>query len=377
VKYAGRNSALGLLSGNVRRTLMKGDVDAFEMGIRIAMGSAACMWGYQQTGEGRLVGRIPADERDIARAAKVLEYSRYNEKKREWVSYRRADPYGLWLGAASDLHLAADIMKQYQSPENVETELEDVMAALIMVFTEPIVNGTWMKGLKDATGFIFDPERSVHSLKKVGLQKLTSLIPVTTGIDWVNTTFGSDDVYREVHELVDIFYKKVEGLSKELLPHRDPIYGRIAKREPRWLYLVNKTTMPEDPVLIEMVRVKANIRTPREFLILNGIKVDLTPTKINEFEEIYSKLPVEEGLTTLINSAGYKQVGDLKKKELLKKQVQHFRAAAKGIFLSKNKEVVEEVKTESLRQGKMDAGLIETDDTSSFLYNWSKKFGKQ
>jgi hypothetical protein len=377
VKYATKNTALGLLSRNVRDTLMKGDVDAFEMGIKMSFGTAAVSWAYQKYGEGKIVGRIPADERDIARTAKVGDYSAYNDKTKEWKSYRRGDPFGLWIGAACDLHLAADILAQYQTDENLETELEDVMAAFIMVFTEPVVNSTWMKGMQDATKWVFDPERSAHSAKKVALQKAASFIPVTTGIDWINSEFGSDDVYREIHELVDIFKKKVSRLSKTMIPHRDPVYGRIQKRERRWGHLINKKTMTEDPVILEMLRVKANIKTPREFLMFAGVKQDLSPKQLNEFEEIYSKLPVEEALNFLIESPKYKQLGSIKRREELRKQVSIFRTAAKGIFLSKNKEVTQELIDKAVKQGKIDAGIIATKDSSSFLYNWNKNFGKQ
>lgn len=369
-KFAAKNSILGLGSKAVRANLMGGGAEMYETIARISMGSAALYWGWNKYAEGKITGRLPADQRDILRAAGVQEYSIYNEKTREWVSLRRGDPFAMWLGLAADVHMAYDVYEQYKAGD-METEFSDVAAALVMAAVEPSVNSTWARGLLDLT-HLFDKNVSMKQVKQTGLRAVEGMLPATTGWGWAQSEFVSDDPYvREVNSMIDVIYKKLD--PTKLIPKRDPIYGKPIEREDRWLHAVNKRTMTEDPVMLEMVRVGANIREPKDYLQQSKVRLDLTPKELDEYEEIYSKLPVKDVLTTIINSKGYQMIGDDKTKaDILKSQVTKFREIAKKQYITKHPERIEDIKNKLLDKADAIMGFHTAKDSSTALYNWDK-----
>ena len=369
MKYAGKNSVLGLGSKTVREGLMAGGVKTYETIARITMGTAAMYWAWNAYEDGMITGRLPADQRETLRAAKVLEYAHYNEKTREWVSMRRGDPFALWLALAADFHMAMDVYAQYKAGD-MDREFEDVFAAFLSAAVEPTINATWMKGMKDFMEFIGDPEKSKHKAKRVGLKLIEGMIPGTTMIDYINSEFGNDSYYREMHDLTDLLWKKLD--STKLLPRRCPIYGTPVPRENRWLHAVHKKTFTDDPVLLEMVRTGTNVKSPRDYLEEGGVKVRLTQKQVDQFEEIYSKFPVKDVLTRIVKSKGFQTIGDdATKSEVLRSVISEFRQAAKGLYLAENPEVTQELINKIVNRAQAIAGFIEAKDPSAALYHWS------
>jgi hypothetical protein len=370
VKYAAKNSPLGLGSKTVLKKLGGGGVDMYETIARISMGSAAMYWAWNAYEDGEITGRFPADMRGILRQADVVEYAHYDKKTREWVSMRRGDPFAMWFALSADLHMAMDVYDQYKDGD-MDTEFQDVIAAFVMAAVEPTINATWMKGMKDFMDVVTDPERSKHKYKDLALKQVGSAIPATTLIDYINSEFGKDSYLREVHTLVDVLWKKLD--STKLLPKRDALYGEKKETENRWLHAVHKKTMTTDPATLEMVRIGADIQSPRDYLELDGVKLDLTPQKLDEFEEIYSKLPVKKVLNELVASPGYKAVKeDSTKAEMLKEIISEFRGAAKAKFMGKNPQITQQLIDKIISKAHAIAGLRESRDASAALLLWEK-----
>jgi hypothetical protein len=145
------------------------------------------------------------------------------------------------------------------------------------------------------------------------------------------------------------------------------------ERENRWNHLVNKRTMTEDPVLLEMVRVEANVRPPRDYLKIAGVKINLTPEQVDQYEQEYAKFPVKETLTKIVQSSGYKNIKDDQvRKDVLTNVVSEFRSAAAGIFMSKDSKVTDELINKTARKAERLAGYRMSTGSDAALYNWLK-----
>lgn len=369
-KYAAKNSPLGLASKNVWKKLGKGGVDMYETIARITMGTGAMYWAWNAYEEGNITGRLPRDQRSVLQAGGILEYAHYDEKTREWTSMRRGDPFALWLGLAADLHMAMDTYDNYKM-DDMDVEFHDVWAAFLAAAVEPTINATWMKGMNDFMKIAGDPEKSARGLKTTAIKAVEGLMPGTTLIDYINSEFGSDSYYRELHDLVDIITKKVN--SKALLPKRDAVYGTPVPREDRYLHAFHKRTMTEDKAKLELIRTGAEVRSPKEYLMAEGVKVRLTPEELDRFEQIYSEFPVKETLNTIVASKGFQAIReDRTKAEKLKAVISTFREGAKGLFLAENDKVTQAIIDKVVRRAEAIAGFHVARDSSSALYYWEK-----
>jgi len=371
MKYAGKNSVLGLASKTVREGLAAGGVKTYETIARMAMGTAAMYWAWNAYEDGKITGRLPVDQRSILRSSGVLEYAFYNDKTREWMSMRRGDPFALWLALSADMHMAMDVYAQYEA-DNMDVEFEDVFAAFLGAAVEPTINATWMRGMKDFMEFIGDPEKSKHKAKQVGIKLVEGMIPGTTLIDYINSEFGSDSYYREMHDLLDIIWKKLD--STKLLPRRDPVYGTPVEKVDRWGHIINKSIFTDDPVKLTMIETGTNVRSPRDYLVEEGERIKLTPDKLDRFQEIYSKFPVKEVLTGIVTNDSFKNIGDdATKSQIIQSVISEFRTATKALFEAENPEITQELINKIVNKAQAIAGFIEAKNSSAALYYWMQQ----
>lgn len=369
VKWAGKNSPVGLLSKGVWNNMLKGGVDMWEQVARMSLGSAAMYWSWGMFAEGKVTGRLPADKRAVLQSAGVQEYSYLNDDGK-WVSYRRTDPFGMWMAFTADLHLAMDVYDQYESDDDIDTKIEDVWAAGMHAIMDPVVGATWMKGAQDMFEFIGDPDKSTHKAKQVLMKQAGSMIPGATAIDYVNSEFGSDDYYRQLNEWVDVIYQKID--SGKLLKKRDPIYGNPVEREERWGHMVRQTTMTDDPVKIEMVRTGMKVSKLRDSLEFVGEPVKITPEVLDRYYDLYAQFPIKETLTQIVEADAYKEMGDDKTKaELLSSVITLFRGAAKDLLIAEQSQITDEAISRVVRRAEGIAGIRTNRDKTSALYRWA------
>ena len=129
--------------------------------------------------------------------------------------------------------------------------------------------------------------------------------------------------------------------------------------------------MSQDPVVVELLKVGYNLTSLRDYIRSHNIKVKLSPKEFDQFGDIYSQFPIKLVLDAHIQSKGYQAIGlRSKKKEILGGIISTFRSAAKKVFLSKNKEVSDRIKTKAVKRAMTIAGLLQDNNTDAALYPW-------
>lgn len=374
LKFATKNSFLGALSKDIRADLMlkNGEVAMYERVARMAMGSAAMVWGWNLYESGKITGRFPPDERTSLREAGLQEYS-YIRDDGTCVDLRRGDPFAMWLAFTADLHMAYDVYQQYEAGD-LDREFKDVWTAGMSALVEPTLGATWMKGAKDFWTFAMDPEKSGHMLKQWTLQQAGSLLPGATMADYVNSEFGEDTYQREVHTMMDVLWKKLD--PSKLMQKRSELYGTPIERERRWGHVLNVKTMSDDPVHQAILANGVNLRKTRDYLEADGARVKLTPQDVNRFKEIYSQFPVKEVLTGIVTQPWFtdETKGDAKMRgDLIRNVISEFREAAKAVFRAENQRVHEELIRKTVRRAEAIAGYYYQPDATAALYHWRNR----
>ncbi len=374
MKYSMRNSPLGLLSGHVHKQLKKGGMDMWETITRMAMGGAIMSYAWHKYDSGELTGRLPHDQLTILREAGIQEYAMFNRETNHWVDYRRSDPFGAMMAIAADLKMAMDIYDLYEEDEELEDKFAEVFAAVAMAFVEPTVNATFMRGMKDFLRLVMEPESPgfAEGLKRFSVDLFGRAIPTNTAIKWFRSEFTADEYFREVNTYMDQIWAMIN--PDRLIVRRDPIFGEKVERTERFMYALRQDEMTLDPVLLEMVKVGANVEPIRSTLEWAGRRQKITPRERERFYEIYESLNPREGLTRLINSPSYKNIGDLETRAtMIKDMISEYRKVARNEFFGRDPVKVQELRKRlELKQERM-LGLRPSVHPSTSLYKFIKE----
>jgi hypothetical protein len=336
-KYSAQRSPLGLLGSRFSTDWAAGGVKRWEAAARVATGSAVMYMAYQLYDDQKITGRVPPGQQDAWQAADIQPYSLRVGNK--WYSYDRFDPFGMLIGMAADIGLLVDL---YEYNQNVPEDLHENLATqAILTLSEPVLNKTWMTGVQDILNLVLQPERM--NIKKFGLQQGSKFFPGMTAFDFYNKNFNDTHI-REMNEAIDIYHARLN--PEKLIAKRHAVYGTTLERTPRLGYTVKVREM-QDPVMLEMVNVQANMRKPTA--TINGVKLE--PQEYAKLNDLISQMPIRETLEEVIHSPAYQSIeGNELKAKILKKVVTAFRNAAKAEYLAGSERVQQELISKLTRE---------------------------
>ena len=357
-KFAATRSPLAIMSKRIRDDILAGGMRASDALSRIATGTGLMALGAMWYNEGKLTGSFMESEREDMKNAGVPEYAiRFGDK---WVRYNRTDPVAMWLGVAAD---TAKWFERYNLPESKTDEL---ITAGILIITNNLLSKTYLQSISEMSDIMFHPER--RDIGKFLRTQTATFMPFSTGLDAMARQ--NDPHFRE-H---DTFFEaaiKTRFSPEDLVPRRHAVYGTPIIREPRVLMAYDSMTPTDDPVLQEMVRVNANIGPMRKTFEFKGEKIELNIRQLNELQAILSELPLQENLMKIINSPRYQGIKDSEtQKDILRKVVTAHRDAAKKLYLSRNRDLLQEVQEKlALKSGAIQ-GMFTAPSTTERLGHW-------
>lgn len=252
LKFAGKNTPLGLLSSSIRRDITRGGAQGDLALAKIAMGSAAMMVFANYAWSGRITGAGPADP--ALRQTWLQTHAPWSIKVGDsWYSYNRADPFGLFLGAAASY---AELGGQMEFETGGE-----YIAGAVAATSRSIFSKTWLSSITDTIEMLHDPER----FGERWIQRFVGTVSVPNiAAQFTRTTL--DPVWRDVQSMSDAVYARTPGYS-QLLPPRTNIWGEDILLQgglgPDIISPIYKYNTPDTPIDNWIWENKVGIKMPR------------------------------------------------------------------------------------------------------------------
>ena len=295
--FTAHTPGLNLVSSRYREALAKGGEEAARATGQMATGcllwASAGMLAYN----GIITGSAPKDPK-LRKALEATGWQPYSIKVgNSYVSYRRYDPIGMFLGMAADFNVIAS--------ESNERDAGQIASAMAAALTNNLSSKTYLQGLAETLEVLQDPSR--HGERYAG-NMLSSFIPMTSLLRFTRQNM-TDDAMRETRDIMDYVMNGLPGFSDTLPARHSWITGEA----------VNYQMFPkasDNMVLRELANMadRGVIGTPSK----NMRGVELTTTQLSRLNEIHGTVRVQgktmqEALERLFLSPSY----DLSRKAYL------------------------------------------------------------
>jgi phage FluMu protein gp41 len=211
---------------------------------RATVGSLVAMTSFMLAKEGQITGAGPESraERDLLYRQGWQPYS--IKVGDEYHHYGRLEPAGMVVGMAADV---AEIWDELN-----EDEQQDVATLMARAIAMNLSNKTFLKGVSDVLGAMFDPERYLTSYTQ---RFLASGVPSVVA----SLERGVDPELRDAQTVIDTLKSRIPGLSKDL-PARLNLWGEPIKAEgnavARVISAAYKSKVKGNAIDKEMARLK-------------------------------------------------------------------------------------------------------------------------
>lgn len=340
------------------RDLAEGGVKRAEAVTRIITGTALVGLGAQLYSEGRLTGQAPKKQKDAWRNAGIQENSM--RVGNEWVDYNSIQPVSTFL------RVGADLAKLWESKDLPEDQRDDLFTGAVMILANQ-VSDAYMKSIGDMVKMWSDPESM--NLKKLMNKQAKSWAPFSSMGEMRQRVMDTD--VREVSPDLDMWNSLVSAYYNDVIPKQyHSVYGTPKEQESRVALTLNRRTS-DDPIMLELAKVGANITKPGRTITVKGATVELNDEQYAQYQQIISELPVKEALAKVINSPSYQKAqDDGKKAAALQRVVSHVRTAAKNQLLKGNPELTGKLKDKILKTSEAVAGLTLNENPDTQFYHW-------
>lgn len=253
--------------------------------VRMATGTSLMLLAADYADRGLITGQGPkeAGKREAMMRQGWQPYSlRVGDK---WVSYDRADPFGLLFGFAADI---AETVNRMEVDADKLDEFSEVLAAGIGAIASTTVNKTYLRGLADLMWTLEDPNRKAFGY--VG-SFMGSFVPA--GVNALKS--ATDPVMRENFRAWDYVQGRLPGLSEGMVPARD-LWG--AERKPAsgmgtvydTLAPMRASEIKVSPIDAEMQRLGMNVERIDKKTNVEGV-----PVNFRDFPEVYDRYVVLAG----------------------------------------------------------------------------------
>ena len=365
-KYALQQTPLGALAKWQRDALSKGGAERYEILARWALGSTMLVGAAALYENGMITGRQPHSQREAWKNNGIQPYAYLQEKpdgSKSTLSYGQLDPPAFLMGIGADLAQAYDLSAMAVMEPEAEIELNEIVLAWLTAFTEPLMSKTILTSASDTIKLVTEPDRM--NIEKWGIKQVEKFIP--RAFDMYNEVTDKSEYIYEVQSLMDAWYKKLN--ADQARKKRHSVYGTPVKRTPRWMGVLNKMDVPEDPVMAEMMLVGANqVKFPKTITRAN-VELELTPDERDDMIDIYASLDVKEALLDVIENPGYQslKVHEARAK-LLKGIITIYRKAAADIYLGETELKLDELKTKLRKKANQYTAYETTPSPDAKLY---------
>lgn len=368
-RYAGRNSPLGLMSSSVRQQLRAGGRERYEAITGMLAGTGAVLGAGALYSNGLMTGRVPPNMYDSWSNYGVQDYSiKFGDR---WVSYVRLDPLATLLGVTADAFMAGEMISQYLTdPDEVDDFQTQVMLPVILAFSEPILNKTFMKSLNDLADVLLQPERK--DLGHFGRQQMAKFVPGSTALNHITNI--TDDTVRETNRMIDVIYQRIPSKSRELLPKRHSLYGTEIERDPAWpvplLGIYTQREETGDPVAAEWLRLGIPADPPSDTITIDHASVELEPEEYDRLNRLIADMPVQETLARIIQSNQYQRLDRHTQAQVLRNTRNDFRNAARQVLIAGSDRVKREIVEELRKRAEIRAGIREETYPEGDILRW-------
>lgn len=203
--------------GRILWKVYKGEMKGAELSENIGqatMGTATAMAVFMHAKEGNITGGAPKNPAE--REAFLRTKQEYSIKfGNTWISLERLEPAGTIIGMVADFAQAWEYMNEAE-----QTKATQSMASM---FTENLINKTFMRGVWTASKAIADPDR-------YGEYFLQSFAGSVIPTEVAKVARYIDPYKREVTSMLEHIQSRIPGLRQELEPRLD-VFGRKQQDE--------------------------------------------------------------------------------------------------------------------------------------------------
>lgn len=271
-RYAFERTPLAPLVGQWRADVAAGGARRDLALARLGLGSAVMLVAADYADLGLVSGRGPQDtgEREALRRQGWKPYA--IKVGGHWVSYNRADPFGMTMGFAADI---AEAVKRGELDEDDVDEWQEVMAMSIAAVSSVAVNKTYLSGMAEFTQMMADPTR--YSERYVN-DFVGSFVPFTSVMR--AGRLAADPELKEVLTPFDAVSDRIILLSDRLTTRRD-LWGQGIKLESGlgrtydFFAPWSASAVVKSPIDAELLRLGADIRRIPKKTSFAGVNVNL------------------------------------------------------------------------------------------------------
>jgi hypothetical protein len=298
---------------------LKGAALADEL-ANATVGSMIAATAFMFAKEGQITGAGPQN-----RAERDLKYRQgwqpYSIKiGDEYHHYGRFEPVGMVVGMAADI---AEIWDKLD-----EKDQDDIAQLLIRAMAMNLSNKTFLKGVSDILGAMFDPDRYLESYSK---RFAASGVPSF----FASIERGVDPELRDAQTVVDALMARTPGLSK-YLPARVDLWGDPIKAEgttvARMISAAYRSKVKDNPIDKELERLKLYPGMPSRKI---G-DIELTPRQYHDYAKMAGK-EAKRMLMKEVKSSGWKRKSDEAKIITVNAMIRASRVKAKNKMLNQIK----------------------------------------
>lgn len=285
LRYGFERTPLAPLQAGFRADVAAGGARAELALARLATGTSIMMMAADYADRGLVTGRGPKDpgKREALERQGWKPYAIRSGDK--WVTYDRADPYGMLLGFAADM---AELNRRLEIDGDKIDEFREILAAGIFAASSTTLNKTYLQGVADFVWMIEDPER--RAFDYVGRQAGTS---VPAGVAVLKQL--GDPVAREHMTVWDFVQGRLPGFSEGLTPARD-LWGKEKRPDSgfgTWfdaLAPAQVSKIKASAVDSEMGRLNMGVER-----IDKRVSIDGVPMNFRDWPEVYDRYVVLAG----------------------------------------------------------------------------------
>jgi len=318
LKFAVERSPAAPLLKEWRADVMAGGARRDLAVAKAMVGSGMGMWMADLASKGLVTGSPPDDD-NKNRLLRADGWQPYSFKVGDrYISYNRLDPFSLTISTAADLATKREGMTPKQ--------LDQASGLLVASIMKNMGDKTWLSGLSDFLGMLWDPQRKLGSYAK---SQAASLV-VPAGVAQVARTI--DPTRRETHGVAEEVQSRLPFASEGLFPQRD-IWGQPITTErlgPDSLSPITTTTRKNDPVNAEMLRLSATAtKFPKQHMVA-GKRVDYTPSEYDALQAIAGG-KVHADLKALVSSPDWASMSPEAQSKAVAKVIKGDRADARGM----------------------------------------------
>ena len=333
-KFALKNSALGVVSKEVRGILKKGTPEEkAEVMTRMAMGSSLVLAGALFYANKWVTGRFDRKDWSAKENANLMEYSAINRdsdgRVSGFVDFSRLDPlsinFCIGAGLAETGYRLQDLVTDDKTEDEFDDAMVDAVVAGGLAFLDPTLNRSFMQSLEGTVNLYY---REGSNFGKWSAMQAKKFIP--RDVDIINSVLDRDEYRKEIRGVGDQLLNSV--WPKALPDKRHAVYGTPIKKEDAFIGMA-RSRKSDDPVMHELARVGVQAPPMDEEVRLQGETKRLTPQQYDKMTSYLQEMGLKETLAEVMESL--EGVGDDQfKASMYQRYISDARNMAKMKFLS-------------------------------------------